>query len=184
MAPRSATPTTRFRPFLVASATMLVGATLAGGCNAAKAAPGSTKTSADTRVIITTANTHPPDPCTLLTLADAAATLGGAVSHQMDQTEGQYAACTFSSTGMGVSTVTLLIRPLAEGAFGRSTAANQQPVKLLKGFGSPAYTVAGGQALVVWSDGLELTFLAESQTAPQGDLPAEEQLATSAIRHL
>jgi hypothetical protein len=96
-----------------------------------------------------------PNPCRLVTAADAKAVLGAAVGRGKLQPLGLYESCTYTTKSF--VTVTVQTRPLSKSDFVRSAKANPPPVKAVSGLGAPAY-YAGGATLLVWRRGNEATF--------------------------
>jgi hypothetical protein len=127
---------------------------------------------------------HPPNPCALLSIQEVAATLGNTIAHEMNQVDGNYTACVYSSGGPGVSTVTVLVRPMSEAQFRDANSVQSTAATSAHGQGGPAYMANSSTTPVIWKNGVEVIVLAQSEAAPKGDLPAEKQLASSALEHL
>lgn len=120
-----------------------------------------------------------PNPCTLVTAADAAKVLGGKVAAGKAQTAGLYRQCTYKS---GRRTLTVETRAIGSKAlFAKSAKANPGPVFPVPGVGDAAYSAAGGAALLVWKQGTEITFLFVGVSPV---VQSQTDLANSALKHL
>ena len=97
-----------------------------------------------------------PDPCKLVTRADATAVLGAGVAPGKLQRLGLYESCTYSAPRNAILTVQT--RSISKSDFVKSAKANPGPVKPVGGIGALAYSAAGGAALLVWRNGSEATF--------------------------
>jgi hypothetical protein len=112
-----------------------------------------------------------PNPCKLVTAADAKAALGAPVGKPTLAAAGLYQLCTYSAS---TRKLVVLTRRLSKPDFIKSAKANPKPVAAIGGIGSAAYSVGGGASLLVWKKGTEVTFSIFGSHAP---LHAEEQLA-------
>ncbi len=121
----------------------------------------------------------PPNPCKLVTAADAKAALGSAVGKPQLLAAGLYQSCTYSTTSS--KRLVVLVRQLGKSAFTKSAKANPGPVVAVSGIGSSAYSVGGGASLLVWKNGTEASFSIFGAGAP---LRAEERLAKKVVGKL
>jgi len=97
---------------------------------------------------------QPPDPCVLITTADASTALGAVPRKAKPETLGLYRSCTYK---VGKKSMTVLTRHIAtRGAFDKSAKANKGLVVPIQGVGADAWSV-NGTTLLVWDNGTEVT---------------------------
>jgi hypothetical protein len=120
-----------------------------------------------------------PNPCKLVTAADAKTALGSAVGKPKLLPAGLYQSCMYSTASS--KRLVVLVRRLSKPDFTKSAKANPGPVVAVPGIGSSAYSVAGGASLLVWKNGTEATFSIFGAGAP---LRAEERLAKRVVAKL
>jgi hypothetical protein len=119
-----------------------------------------------------------PSPCKLVSAADAKASLGVAVGKPMLLPAGRYQSCIY---GAASKRLVVLTRRLSKPDFTKSAKMNPGPVVAVAGIGSSAYSTGGGASLLVWKNGIEVSFGIFGIHAP---LHAEEQLAKKAVAKL
>ena len=119
-----------------------------------------------------------PNPCKLISAADAKAALGAAVGKPLLLPAGRYQSCIYTASS---KRLVVLARTLGKSDFTRSAKANPGPVVAVAGIGSSAYSAGGGASLLVWKNGAELAVSIFGIHAP---LHAEEQLAKKAVAKL
>ena len=119
-----------------------------------------------------------PNPCKLVSTADAKASLGAAVGKPTLLPAGRYQSCIY---GTSSKRVIVLARRLSKSDFTKSAKANPGPVVAVPGIGSSAYSAGGGTSLLVWKNGTEVSFSIFGVHAP---LHAEERLAKKAVAKL
>jgi hypothetical protein len=119
-------------------------------------------------------------PCTLVTAADARASLGASVEKSKLPEAGLYQSCRYSTKTS--KDLVVLARPLGKSDFTKSAKANPGPIVAVPGIGDAAYSVGGGgTTLLVWKNGTELVISIHGVGAA---LHAEEQLARKVIGRL
>jgi len=106
-----------------------------------------------------------PNPCKVVTPADATKVLGVKVGAGKAQTLGLYESCFYSA---GTKSLTVQTRQIDKADFVKSAKANPGPVAPLAGVGAgaSAYTAAGGLSVLAWKNGNEVTFLYIGVTPP------------------
>ena len=120
-----------------------------------------------------------PNPCSVVTRADATAVLGAGIKDGKLQTLGLYKSCTYTTAKF--ATLTVQTRSIPRADFVRSAKANPGPVKPVAGVGALAYSAGGGVTLLVWRKGTEATF---SIYGAGPALPREITLAKRVVSRL
>ncbi len=120
-----------------------------------------------------------PSPCKVVTTADAKKALGGPVHAGRLLKVGLYQSCTYA--GAGARAVTVLERQMSRGSFDTSAKRNPGPVAKVPGLATDAYSVSGGQGLLLWKSGTEISLLV-SGVRPA--LKPEETLGRAAASRL
>lgn len=120
-----------------------------------------------------------PDPCVLLTTTDASTVLGKTPPKPKAKTLGLYRSCTYA---VGRKTMTVQTRRIATQAlFDKSAKANRGGAFPVQGVGADTWSVAGGTALLVWKNGVEVT-IAFSGVSPF--VATQQSLAKTAVGRL
>ena len=109
-----------------------------------------------TTVVATAAGAAAPNPCRLVTQADAHAVLEATVKPGKLQSLGLFQSCTYTTAKF--MTLTVQTRSMSRADFVKSAKANPGPVKPVGGIGAVAYSAGGGVTLLVWRRGSEATF--------------------------
>src|SRR5436190_14616083 len=108
-------------------------------------------------VVVPAAGAGTRSPCLLVRSTDASAALGAKTGAGKPQTLGLYKACVYTS---GKKKLTVLVRTVpSKSAFEKSAKKNPGPVFPIPGVGDSAFSAAAGSALLVWKNGVELTFV-------------------------
>lgn len=96
-----------------------------------------------------------PDPCVLITVADASTALGSTPPNGKASTVGLYRTCLYT---VKKKTVTVQTRKVAKKSdFEKSARANPGGVFPIHGVGAEAFSAKGGTVLLVWVNGTEVT---------------------------
>jgi hypothetical protein len=96
------------------------------------------------------------DPCVLITVADASTVLGAKPPKSKAKPAGVYKTCTYTFKR---KTLTVQTRTVAsKAAFVKSANANPGGVFPIHGIGADAFSAGGGTVLLVWANGVEVTF--------------------------
>jgi len=96
-----------------------------------------------------------PNPCVLITFVDASAVLG-ATPKSVPKTLGLFKSCTYT---VKKKTLTVQTRHVARKSdFEKSAKANPGGVFPIHGVGADAFSAGGGTVLLVWANGVEVTF--------------------------
>jgi hypothetical protein len=119
-----------------------------------------------------------PNPCKLVTAADAKIALGTTVAKPQLVPVGLYQSCTYSA---GKVNLVVLVRRISKSVFVKSAKANPKPVVSVSGIGDSAYSVGGGASLLVWRNGTEAAF---SIYGTRNTLTRDEQLARKVVGKL
>jgi hypothetical protein len=125
-----------------------------------------------------TASAAVKSPCKLVTTADATKALGVSAGAGTSEKLGLYQACIYMA---GTKGVIALVRPFSRSNFDKSAKLNPGPVVHLNGIGSDAYSVKGGEGVLVWKNGTEVTVAVSGLGKV---LNAEETLARAAAARL
>ena len=166
-----------------AAATSAV-ATSASAAPSASSAP-ATATTAAPSAVATSASAGPsdsaakaaPNPCSLVTAADASAALGSSAPTGLHQPAGLFDACIYAA---GAKSVVILVRSIDQATFDASAKANPGGATPVTGVGSDAYNAS--QTLLVWQAGTEIGIQVQ---AGSGDtLTTEKRLASAAVARL
>ena len=104
---------------------------------------------------------------------------------RLDAAEGEvedprlYRSCTYT---VKTKSITVLTRPIArESDFVKSAKANPGVVLPIRGIGADACSAAAGKALLVWENGIEITF---SFTGVNPFVATQQALAKTAVGRL
>lgn len=119
-----------------------------------------------------------PNPCKLVTSADAKVALGATPSKPQLLPLGLYQSCSYTAKSLRL---VVLVRRISKSAFVKSAKANPKPVVAVSGIGSSAYSVGGGASLLVWRNGTEAAF---SIVGIGNSLKRDEQLARKVVGRL
>jgi hypothetical protein len=118
-------------------------------------------------------------PCLLVRQGDASTALGSKAGAGKAQTLGLYKACTYTS---GKKKLTVLVRAVpSKSVFEKSAKKNPGPVFPIPGVGDEAFSAAAGTALIVWKDGVELTFVFVGKSPV---VQTQKDLASAAVARL
>lgn len=119
-----------------------------------------------------------PNPCKLVTAADAKIALGTTPGKPQLMPAGLYQSCAYSA---GSVRLVVLVRRISESVFQKSAKANPKPVVAVSGIGDSAYSVGGGASLLVWRNGTEAEF---AIFGASNTLKRDEQLARKVVGKL
>jgi hypothetical protein len=118
-------------------------------------------------------------PCLLVRSSDASTALGAKTGVGKPQTLGIYKACVYTS---GTKKLTVLVSTIpTKAAFEKSAKANPGPVFPIPGVGDDAFSAAAGSALLVWKNGVELTFVFVGKSPV---VQTQKDLASAAVARL
>jgi hypothetical protein len=99
---------------------------------------------------------RPPDPCTLVTRAEAAQAVTLPLQAKPIRADNAlFRQCEWVSPGGGDASVTVQTRTIGRATFLSMARAQAAPVKAVRGLGQLAFST-GGQSLLVWDRGLEV----------------------------
>jgi hypothetical protein len=119
-----------------------------------------------------------PNPCKLVTAADAKVALGTTPAKPKLLPAGLYQSCAYSA---GNLRLVVLVRRISRSVFVKSAKANPKPVVSVSGIGDSAYSVGGGASLLVWRNGTEAEF---AIFGTRNTLKRDEQLARKVVGKL
>jgi hypothetical protein len=126
-----------------------------------------------------------PNPCALLTNADAAKVLGSKISYRTPKTDDFYRSCTWNGVDLSSATSAhaSLMVDVSRITFLRQ-AAQRRGAVLVRGLGDVAVGTPRDIAveLSVWQNGLELTFEVVQSSSPA--FSAEKAAAKIALEHV
>jgi hypothetical protein len=121
---------------------------------------------------------QPPDPCVLITTADASTALGAIPPKGKTKTVGLYRSCTYT---VKKKSMTVLTRHIAtKGAFDKSAKANKGIVVPIQGVDFDAWS-ANGTKLLVWQNGTAITM---TFTGFEPFVSTQQSLAKTAVGRL
>ena len=100
---------------------------------------------------------EPPDPCVLISVADASTVLGATPPKSKAQTLGLYRSCTYTVKKKTLTVKTCKVAK--KSAFEKSAKATPGGVFPIHGVGADAFSAGGGTVLLVWANGVEVTFV-------------------------
>jgi hypothetical protein len=128
-----------------------------------------------------------PNPCALLTSAEAAKVLGSKISYRTPESDTFYRSCTWngvalsSATSVHASLMVDLSRITKAKFLGQ--AAQLRGAVLVRGLGNVAVGIQGIiNQLYVWQSGIELTFSVIQSSSPA--FSAEKAAAKIALKHV
>jgi hypothetical protein len=129
-----------------------------------------------------------PNPCALLTNADAAKVLGSKISYRTPKTDDFYRSCTWNGVDLSSATsahasLMVDVSRITKAKFLRQ-AAQWRGAVLVRGLGDVAVGTPRDIAveLSVWQNGLELTFEVVQSSSPA--FSAEKAAAKIALEHV
>ncbi len=119
------------------------------------------------------------NPCVLITVADASTALGATPPKSTPKTLGLFTSCTYT---VKKKTLTVQTRKVARKSdFEKSAKANPGGVSPIHGVGADAFSAGGGTVLLVWADGIEVSF---SFVGVNPFVATQQSLAKTALSRL
>jgi hypothetical protein len=98
---------------------------------------------------------EPPDPCTLITASDASKVFGSAPAKPTTKTVGVARSCTYVLKKQAMTVTTT--RVATQAAFDKAAGKTGFAIPI-HGAGADAWSVSEGKGLLVWKNGVQVSF--------------------------